>query len=115
MASLLSGLAVFVLVQWVAYRASEGLVETSEDVAQGQRVLLSLGEIVTGVQDAQRGQRGYVITGDERYLDVSHLAVDRIPREIDHLRQLAVDDPLLQQQFPELEQHVAQALREFQE
>ncbi|MCI0658966.1 MAG: CHASE3 domain-containing protein, partial [Acidobacteria bacterium] len=115
LAGLLSGLAIFLLVQWIAYVASEGLVETSEAVADSQRVLLSLEEIVTEVQDAQRGQRGYVITGDERYLDVFHRAANRIPREIDDLRQLTAETPVQQQQLRELEQLVAQALLEFQE
>ena len=113
-AGLLCGLGIFLLIQWVAYLASQGLVEASEAVAESQRVLLGLEEVVTGLQDGQRGQRGYVITGDERYLDIFHRAVERVPREIEDLRQLTAGDPLRQQQLRELEQLVAQALAEFQ-
>jgi len=112
---LLCGLAIFLLIQWVAYLASEGLVEASEAVAESQHILLGLEEVVTGLQDAQRGQRGYVITGDESYLDIFHRAVERIPQEMDDVRQLTVDRPLLQRQLQELELLVAQALEEFQD
>ncbi len=113
--ALLSGLATFLLIQWVAYLASLGLVETSEAVAESQRVLLGLEEVVTQVQDAQRGQRGYVITGDERFLDIFHGAVERLPREIDDLRSLMVKEPLRQQQLKELERLVNESLEEFKE
>ncbi len=113
MAGLLSGLAIFLLIQGVAYLASQGLVETSEAVAESQRILLGLEEVVTGLQDAQRGQRGYVITGDERFLEIFNRAEERIPRELGDLRRLTAESPARRQQLQELEHLVAEALREF--
>jgi len=112
---LLSALGIILLIQWVSYRATQQLVETSEAVAHSQRVLTQLEEIVIQVQDAQRGQRGFVITGDESYLEPFHRGNDRIPQEIADLRQLTSDDPLLQHQLQQLDILINSARAEFRQ
>jgi len=112
---LLSALGIILLIQWISYRATQQLVETSEAVAASSRLLFSLEEIVTKVQDAQRGQRGFVITGDESYLEPFHYGNDRIPQEIADLRQLTSDEPLLQHQLQQLEILINSARAQFRQ
>jgi signal transduction histidine kinase/FixJ family two-component response regulator len=45
------------------------------------------------VRDAERGQRGYVITGRDAYLEPYQSAKEKIPGLIDDLQQLTSDDP----------------------
>ncbi len=115
LAGFLCALAIFLLIQWTAYVASEGLIETSEAVAESQRVQVNLEQIIVQVQDAQRGARGYVITGDERYLEPYHHGIERIPQEIDDLRKITSDTGLLQRQLQELDALVKVALLEFRD
>jgi PAS domain S-box-containing protein len=51
------------------------------------------------LQDAERGQRGFIITGDESYLDAYGTGIEQIPGRLATLRQLTVDNPEQQQRF----------------
>ena len=48
------------------------------------------------LQDAETGQRGYLLTGDRNYLDPFSQADAQIDRELEHLDDLVVDDPVQQ-------------------
>jgi CHASE3 domain sensor protein len=52
----------------VAYRSIDALTNTSYAVAHTHQVLERLGRLVTELDNAETGQRGFVITGDEAYL-----------------------------------------------
>jgi signal transduction histidine kinase len=106
-------LGLVVLIEWVSLRATAGLVESSEAVAAGQRILLGLEGVVVRAQDAQRGARGYVLTGDERFLEPYNLALDQLPQELDDLRRLTAQRPGSPGQVAELTRLVNLALGEF--
>lgn len=53
---------------------------------------------LSDLKDAETGERGYIITGDEAYLEPYTAATAEIPRHLDKLRNAVADDPLLQYQ-----------------
>jgi len=91
-----SPLAVFaamavVLVASVSLIYMMGLatLHRTREVVQHQMVLDHIERALTTLIDAETGQRGYLLTGDEQYLQPYRDAVARIHGEIELLRGLA--------------------------
>jgi CHASE3 domain sensor protein len=57
------------LIGVVAYRTVNALTATSYKVAHSHEVLEHFADLVGLLKDAETGQRGYVITGDETFLE----------------------------------------------
>ena len=64
---------------------------------------LHLARVFSLLQDAETGQRGYLLTGKESYLDPYNSAVQQIPGEIGALRAMLADDEPSAQQLDALE------------
>ena len=111
------GLASVILVTLNAlfYRSFIKQKETSERVNQSQKVLQKLESVLSSVKDAETGQRGYLLTGRESYLEPYHLAVKTIELQFAALRQLTVADPDQQQQLSIVEPLVGKKLAELKE
>jgi len=54
---------------------------------------LRLSRVLSLVQDAETGQRGYLLTGDEAYLQPYEAAIGSVSSEIEDLRKIIADDP----------------------
>ncbi|GAA3446922.1 response regulator [Planomonospora venezuelensis] len=61
-------------------------------VEHTHRVLDRIGVVSELIKDAERGQRGYLITGQEQYLTPYRQASGRLDDEIAELRRLTADD-----------------------
>jgi methyl-accepting chemotaxis protein len=61
-------LVIFLIVAVVAYRDVEQQIEATAWVVHTHEVQYQLTELKSNLQDAETGQRGYVITGVESYL-----------------------------------------------
>src|SRR5579863_5471140 len=58
-----------VLVAIVSYRNANLLIENDALVEHSHRIRLQLADLLSELKDAETGQRGYVITGDDNYLE----------------------------------------------
>ncbi|MEJ1972566.1 MAG: CHASE3 domain-containing protein [Lacunisphaera sp.] len=96
-------LAILVIIGTVAYRSIGKLTETAGWVAHTQQVLVVLEDVLSSMKDAETGQRGYVITGDEKYLAPFQAAQSEIGGEIKSLRDLTKDNPNQQRRLDRLE------------
>ncbi len=65
-------------------------------------VLAELEQAESTLKDAETGQRGYLLTGDAKYLAPYQLATAEIGPRIDNLANLTADSPLQQQYIAEL-------------
>ncbi len=74
--------------------------ESQAAVTRTHQVLEALDRVLSSVQDAETGQRGYLITGDRRYLEPYWAGLASIDAALDELATLARDGP-------EQQQHVA--------
>jgi signal transduction histidine kinase len=68
--------------------------------------------ILSLVQSAETGQRGYMLTGREDYLSPYTMAVDQLSANIDHLAELVSDNPKQNDGVVELRQLIQQKLDE---
>jgi len=108
-------LAIFVIVGTVSYLSVTKQTEAASWVAHTREVQNQLTELLASLQDAETGQRGYVITGMESYLapytDGSARAED-IRR---HLAQLVEDNPRQQARVASLASLITEKLAELQQ
>jgi signal transduction histidine kinase len=109
--------ALLLVVSAVAVNVGlQGLRTSRATVGRTNAVLREVVELRTVVRTAETGQRGYLLTGQERYLTPYRRAVRRLPEELTTLDQLVRDPgqraklermrPILRAKFDELAQTV---------
>jgi methyl-accepting chemotaxis protein len=99
----------------IAYRSISELTESAAWVAHSHRVKEVLAETLSAVKDAETGQRGFVLTGAERYLEPYNDALKTIDSHIQELRELTADNPNQQRRIAAMQTLVAQKLAELAE
>jgi PAS domain S-box-containing protein len=71
-------------------------------VEHTHQVLVELSQAQSLVIDAETGQRGFLYTGDPKYLEPYDLAVSQIDPHIDRFAELTADNPHQQARVPQL-------------
>ncbi len=106
------GLALLVVggVGIVAYRSVTELVDSADRVSHTHKVKEALFEVRSALKDAETGQRGFIITGADRYLEPYTAALKVVDRYMQDARDLIADDPNQQKRFASIEPLVAQRL-----
>ena len=105
--------AILLAVSSVAYRSTDVLIENNASVARTHLILEDIAQLVSLLKDAETGQRGFVITGDEAFLQPYRDALAPIPRTVASLRSL-VQMADQQRRLDEAESLVAAKLAELQ-
>ena len=103
---------ILALVGGVSYQSLTKLIETNNLAAQTQERLTKLEELLSQVKDAETGQRGYLLTGDDRYLEPYKTAIANLNQEIKALKKLAANYPNKQKQLDALESLIKNKLAE---
>ena len=85
--------ALLLVVGVVSYTRIMLLTNTSVAVDHSHKVLEHLAAYFGALRDAETGQRGFVITGDENYLEPYNTAVLAIPKLQSDLHDLVANDP----------------------
>ena len=83
----------------VAYRSIRTLSLTSYWAAHTHEVLEQIAGVLGLMQDAETGQRGYIITGDESFLEPYQGATTAIVKTVDALQALTADNPSQQKRI----------------
>jgi len=94
-----------------ALAALRRAVSDTHLVTHTRAVLAQLEDVVSLVKDIEASQRGYLITGDDRYLEPYEAALTALASQQAALRQLTWDSPRQQQRLDRLEPLVAQRIR----
>jgi two-component sensor histidine kinase/CHASE3 domain sensor protein len=79
-------------------------------VMHSHSVIESLESIFTHLQGAETGQRGYLLTGEFRYLEPFSAALTNLDQEMTAFRNLVQDDPFQQKRMAELSQLISQEI-----
>jgi methyl-accepting chemotaxis protein len=100
------------IIGGVAYREISALVETSHTVTHTHQVMESIGKLLSTVKDAETGQRGFVITGDETFLEPYKNGLSELPEVERDLRSFISDSPSQQKRLDAVDVLIAAKLTE---
>jgi len=109
-ASFTLGLTVLATLGVVSYTATNQLLENSYWQNHTYTVLEKLNDLISELKDAETGQRGYLLTGEKRYLDPYNTAMPVIETDVKELRKLTIDNPNQQRRIDILEPRISQRL-----
>ncbi|MCC5650542.1 response regulator [Nostoc sp. XA013] len=102
--------AILVLIGVISYQNTRILIDTSKQVQETQEKINKLKELLSEMKDAETGQRGYILTGQESYLEPYQAVVTNIDPKIAELKNLITDQPSQKKQFTTLESLIAAKL-----
>jgi PAS domain S-box-containing protein len=100
----LIALGILTYTSVLRFREDAGLVDHSH------QVLNTLSELVSSLASAESGQRGYIITGNEEYLQPYQASVQAVDQQIRRLRDLTADNHVQQRNLDSLTPLVSQRL-----
>jgi methyl-accepting chemotaxis protein len=108
-------LAIFVIVGAVSYRSVTKQTEAATWVAHTREVQNQLTQLLSNLEDAETGQRGYIITGIESYLSPYTDGAAHIEDTRRHLAQLVSDNPRQEARADALAPLIADKLAELRQ
>jgi methyl-accepting chemotaxis protein len=95
--------AMLVSIGVVSYRCSNKLTETAGWVTHTHDVLEDLDAVAQAIADADAGERGYIITNRESFLDPYNAGSAVVQKYIADVRDMTRDNPVEQQRVDLLE------------
>jgi CheY-like chemotaxis protein/CHASE3 domain sensor protein len=117
--ALYAGLAAvvifFVVSGTVSYLNTRALSVNTGLVMRTHEVLASLEEVLSLLKDAETGQRGYLITGDDRYLAPYTAALAALEAKLTELERLSTGSQTQLDRIKRLREYIASKLRELAE
>ena len=89
------GLTAFtlILVAGFSYHNANLLIDTERWVTHTHQVRTELADLLSELKDAETGQRGYLLTGEESYLEPYKGALTTIKTTFDDVKKLTLDNP----------------------
>jgi CheY-like chemotaxis protein/CHASE3 domain sensor protein len=96
----------------LTYRSLQTRSVAAQRVTHTLTVLEQLESVLSLAKDAETGQRGFLLTGEESYLEPYTNATSAIPAQITSTRRLIGGNPEQEQRLSTLEQFVGQKLSE---
>ena len=112
----LAAVFVFFLVSGgVAYRNITTLRDDNQMIVHSHAVIVALDELLSSAKDAETGQRGFLLTNNEKYLEPYNAAVANIATRVNEIAELTRDNPRQQARIAPLRQHVDAKLAELKE
>jgi methyl-accepting chemotaxis protein len=109
------GLLIFLLVGAIAYRSTTQLVASADSVARSHQVKEALMAVYETLLNAETGQRGYILTGSDAYLEPYRTAVREVDGDLSHLRQLLLDNSGQQSHIDQLQRLASTKMSELAE
>ncbi|MBV8590032.1 MAG: CHASE3 domain-containing protein, partial [Acetobacteraceae bacterium] len=107
----------FALLSIEVYRAASivpNLQASQALVIRTFEVIRSARGLDHAIQDAERGQRGFLITGDDAYLEPYRAGLKEAPQRLRELQQLTSENPAQQRRIGELDTQIGRKLAEMQ-
>jgi signal transduction histidine kinase/ActR/RegA family two-component response regulator len=100
---------------YVSWRAVRVVTGNDRLLAHTEETLTALEALQSTVTDAETGQRGYLLTGRESYLQPYQEARASLPARVARLRSLIADNRVQQSRLPLLESKIREKLAELGE
>src|SRR5688572_9738847 len=96
-------ITLLIVLSYISYTYNKQYQQTSERVAHGSKVLYHAQEVLTISLGIETAQRGFTITGDSSFLRPYSNAVADLPRHLNDLTKLTIDNPDQQKRLDSLE------------
>lgn len=107
-------LLVVLGVGWVSLDTTARLSEAARWSEHSHQVQNRLGKLLSAVQDIETGQRGFVITGDEKFLEPYEDGRQAMETVIADIRRMTSDNPEQQRNLDRVEQAARNRLTQAQ-
>jgi signal transduction histidine kinase/CHASE3 domain sensor protein/DNA-binding response OmpR family regulator len=112
----LAGAMVFFLISGaVAYFNLQTLRDNNQKIVHSHEVIMALDDLLSSAQDAETGQRGFLLTNNEKYLEPYNSALLAIPPRLDEIAELTSDNPAQKPRIAALKLHIGAKLAELKE
>jgi len=105
----------FVASGVISYWNTRILSQDALQITRTHEAISALDNIISIMKDAETGQRGFVLTDDEKYLIPYTDALSRIDDQLKVLEQMMRDDPQQQMHIPIMKTHIRAKLAELAE
>lgn len=99
----------------ILYNTTKQVIKTDRDERNLNKITQHLDSVLISLKDAQRGERGFVISGKETYLETFFSAKNRLNRIIDDLETSLKEQNKVQQNLISSERLMKNALAKFDE
>ena len=111
---LVASTLLMLLVGWESYRSNARISEASDSRKHGHEILMAISDVEGRLVDAETGQRGYLLTGDQVYLEPYRKAVVGLDKTLSGLKNLVTGNSDQQKQLLALEPLIQNKLAELQ-
>jgi signal transduction histidine kinase len=98
----LAVLVVLVVNAVISYRAISKLIENERSVARSHELITEIVTTFSVIKDAETGQRGFVLTGEDDYLEPYNAALATIDKHFNRISELTKDNANQQQRLADL-------------
>ncbi|WP_395738543.1 response regulator [Prosthecobacter sp.] len=112
---LLAALAFFIGSTTISFFNIQSLRALTGKVSRTHEVILGLEDILSTIKDAETGQRGFLLTGDERYLAPYDVALARLEERYASLKGMNLENPLHREMLPLIKNQMDLKLQELAE
>ncbi len=113
--SLAGAIVFFLLSGTIATFNLHKLQEDNQRIVHSHEVIIALDELLSSTQDAETGQRGFLLTNNERYLEPYNSAMTTIPLRLSEIAELTSDNAAQKPNITALRAHVSAKLAELRE
>ncbi len=104
----LAGVVLLLVVAVASLHSTLTLVDVTEEVGKTHALLAKLENLLSLTVDVETGARGYLVTGDDRYLEPYRAAVRLVDQRIGTLRAMLPEKPEQQERLNRVEQLLAE-------
>jgi CheY-like chemotaxis protein/CHASE3 domain sensor protein len=101
-----------VVIALLSYQSLQTTAASSRNLTQSIEVLAQLNSVLSTLKDAETGQRGFLLTGNESYLEPYSTAKSALPVELTALRGLFAKRPEQARRLESLENIATQKMDE---
>ncbi len=98
-----------------AFQQIQSLVDREQEVTHTQMILTGLEGLLTTLDDAETGQRGYILTGQDSYLVPYNAARAQLPGQLTQLQSLLANEPAQGQRLSNVRALINEKLAELQQ
>ncbi|HVW67620.1 MAG TPA: response regulator [Steroidobacteraceae bacterium] len=110
-----AAIVTVLLIAYFGYRSLDNEDQTAALTEHTLQVIQRTDQVLSSLKDAETGQRGFLLTGRESYLEPYNTARASIPGQLAELRRLVAANPQQRALMGQMERFAAEKLTELQQ